>query len=238
MPNPADARRSAQVLLHHDKKIDDALWRRLLKECRDPQWPQDRAWTEDAIQKELGVLHREEWRASAGFFYPDPWKTDASRFQNPLQVSHVLRMSPRYQLSSGRMAEVPRFEAEGWHWVSVKANSHDLPQTREPDMLWYLERAKAAVRFFEPDFAAGALDTQLAKGFREDPYAFAWPILVYGPKKVAEVGRDRLLSAPVFLAQELPGGGVWLQVAENPFVAEKAALKPLASYLGLKVAPL
>lgn len=226
------------MLLHHDKKINDDLWRRLLEANHSPrEWPPERAWTEEAIQKWLDGLHREEWRGSAGFFYPHPWKTGPQRVQNPIQVSHLLRMSPRYQLSSGRMAEVPRFEAESWQWVSVKANSHDLLHTRESDMAWYLERAKATIQFFEPDFAAGALDTQLAKGFREEPRDFAWPLLVYGPKTVQDLGRDRLLSAPVFLSQELPFGGIWLQVAENPFVVEKAALKPLASHLGLKVAP-
>lgn len=237
MPNPADPRRSAQMLLHHGKKIDDDLWRRLNEECGSRIGPEQRRWTEEEIERELAMLRR-DWIGSAGFFYPHPWKTGPVKYQSPVQVSYMLRMTPEYGLSSGRMAKVPRFEAEGWNWVSVKANSHDLLHTREPDMLWYLERAKDAVRFFQPDFAAGALDTQLAKGFREEPRAFAWPVLVYGPQHVAEVGREHLLAAPVFLAQELPYGGVWLQVAENPFVADKAALKPLAAHLGLKVAQL
>lgn len=237
MTNPADPRRSAQVLMHHDKKIEDSLWRALVKTCRDPQWPSGRVWTEEQIQNWLEPLRR-DWIGSAGFFFPHPWKDEPTKYQNPVQVSYVLRMTPRYGLSNGRWAEIPRFEEEGWNWVALSANAKDLLHTSEPDMRWYLERVRDGVQFFEPDFAAGALDTQLAKGFRENPREFAWPVLVYGPEQVTQIGRERLLGAPVLLAEELPFGGIWLQVSENPFVADKAALKSLAAYLKLKVAPL
>lgn len=234
MPNPADPRRSAQVLIHHHKKIDDELWRRFFRACRDPYWPPEHAWSAEATEKWLEGLHREEWLASAGFFYPHPFKSAPIKYQNPVQVSHRLRMAPRYGLSSGRMAEVPRFASEGWNWVAISSNSHDLAHTGVPEMTWFLERVRVAVQFFEPDFACGALDTQLHKGFREEPRDFAWPVLVYGPGMVEQVGRERLLSAPAFLVEELTGGAVWLQAAENPFIVEKSTIKSLAKHLNLR----
>jgi hypothetical protein len=223
--------------MHHSKKIDEPLVRRFIHECGDRVGPEQRAWTEDEIKSWIARLQEQEYRGSAGFHYPHPWKTGQDKYEYPVQVSHLLRMSTQYQISSGRTAVVPRFEKEGWEWVGIRSNNKHFDHTAVPDMEWFADRVRAAIRFFEPDFGCGALDTQLYKGFQEEPRDFAWPVLIYGREMVAKHGRDKLLSAPVFLAEELPFGAVWLQVAEKPFVMEKAALKPLASHLSLKVAP-
>jgi hypothetical protein len=73
---------------------------------------------------------------------------------------------------------------------------------------------------------------------KDEPQRYAWPVLLYGPKLIERVGRDRLLDAPVWAVEELAWGGIWLQATENPFTAKPAELKALAKHLALEVAPI
>lgn len=101
-------------------------------------------------------------------------------------------------------------------------------------MAWFFERAHRAFPIFQPDFGYADTQTNALTKMGDDPRRRAWPILLYGPQMVAQLGgRERVLEAPVWHAEELPDRSVWLQVAENPFKATEGQLKKTATYLGL-----
>jgi hypothetical protein len=150
-------------------------------------------------------------------------------------VNYLLRGFHRRGLVDGRMAETPALGREPQSWAVVSCNCKHIDFTDSLDAQWCLTRFPPPIAIFEPDFAFGDTDVNIVKNIGDNPRAKVWPILVYGPEKVKEIGRERLLEAPAFRVDELDYGGVWLQVAENPFVANRTDLRKLAEYLNLEM---
>jgi hypothetical protein len=112
----------------------------------------------------------------------------------------------------------------------------DHDQDKRDFLLQVWERV---VNLFQPQFALmDDFGLNVMKRRRKDLSAFAWGVTIYGPELVARVGRDRLMSAPAFQVKELPWGGVWIQVSENPFQAPPEAKKALEKHLNLKQLPI
>ena len=89
------------------------------------------------------------------------------------------------------------------------------------------------VDYTQPLFAWGGDFYYLLKFEEQDARKHFFPVTFYGKEMTESIGREKLLSAPVWKAEEL-GGGVFLQVQENPFYkAYVRSLKKVEKYLGL-----
>ncbi|SRR6266508_5136832 len=81
----------------------------------------------------------------------------------------------------------------------------------------FLERAFKAFDILQPSFGWGDDFDYLLKFRRKDPRRQAFALNLYGAEAVAEIGRDRLRSAPSWKVMERPWGGTIVQLAEKPF---------------------
>jgi hypothetical protein len=57
--------------------------------------------------------------------------------------------------------------------------------------------------------------------------------MIFGPKEVERIGREKLEDAPAWKVETLPYGGIWVQVWENPFDVPQKQVTTLAKYLDL-----
>lgn len=102
------------------------------------------------------------------------------------------------------------------------------------DAAWFLARARPLVPVFEPTFGFADTPKRVIKNVGDDPAKLAWPLVIFGPEMVKEIGRERLLESPAWNTEELPYGGVSIQVWENPFTAPAKLVAALADHLGLQ----
>ena len=66
------------------------------------------------------------------------------------------------------------------------------------------------------------------------PHKMVYGVAYYGNKIVDLIGRDRLLSAPVWKVEERPWKGIILQLEENPFhLGNNKLHEKVSEYLGL-----
>jgi hypothetical protein len=118
-------------------------------------------------------------------------------------------------------------------WAFFSANYSHVRHTESAEMEWFLSKARRALGPLEPEFAFADVDTTVYKNVAQDVWERAWPLMVFGPERVKEIGRDVLLDAPAWKVEELPYGGMWVQAWENPFDAPQKQVTTLADYLGL-----
>lgn len=100
----------------------------------------------------------------------------------------------------------------------------------------FIEEYKRAIAYSKSIFSWGGDFYYLLKFQGQDARKHFFPVTFYGEKMVEVLGREKLLSAPVWKVEEL-GGGVLLQVQENPFLnVDKKDLKKVEEYLNLSEA--
>lgn len=224
--------RSAYLVMRRGHEITDEFVTRLIKICgKDRSRSDGLPGDDDAVFK-----HWKEWSERRGvpwdlhFYFLLPSHPNAVRGWN-VQVSNYPRAPPRGQLSNSREFEIPLFSRQPDRWSKVSIYGRHFDHADSFDAQWCLTKFMPALSVFEPEFAYGDIDANVVKHTGDDPRKKVWPILVYGGEMVKDVGRERLIEAPVFRVDELAYGGICLQVAENPFTAKKTEFRKLADYL-------
>lgn len=218
--------------------------------CLNHRWPalylrHGHAWTPDALRALLRAGGAERFATRKGVLddaeverivaqaprYPILWMR-GGRHPDPLHVT--LRTHGSRRLSTGRQARFPAFEREPERWVGVSPGSNARRHENTADMAELMDAAAFLLPHLSPSFGFGDVDLAVAKWIGEDPSRMAWPWMLFGPALVARFGRERLLASPAQIVREAPGGAIWLQVDENPFMAQQADVRRLAKHLGLK----
>lgn len=219
------------MLIHHHRKVDIDLVRDLTIQSGDTQ----EAWgfpvaSPEWMEKKKAALEQSEWLGGLGLSYARDPTLELGR---PFTVSVTVRQAARWWIGNRRV-HFPLFEREGWNWLRMSASKSPDHRVAE-EMEWFLEKARSVFPTVKPDFALADRQENIVKHLGEDPQGLAWPVLYYGPQLVASHGRDAVMGAPAWRVEEFADGGVWIQVLQNPFLARKADLVPLAKHLGLQV---
>lgn len=226
------SKRGATILLHSEVSIDDARIMNLLQSCSPSVSPSGLKIDEAYFQEALATLKRWEYKSPVSIpRYPfSPWPSLGS-----MNINFYVRAASMYELSNKRKVPLPFLAREPDRWLKMGTNGNTLDLQSAAESAWLLEKVLAPVEVLQPDFGFGDTDVNVADRTGEaDPRRFAWPLLIYGPEMVKRFGRERLLKTPVRKAQELPYGGVWLQLTETPFNTTPAQVSALADYLGLE----
>lgn len=177
--------------------------------------------------------HPDGFRGTA-FYYPRPEKP-GTRISDQVELVVNLQPSAQWMFSMKHGLRIPLFEREKGRWFLLTAGRTRIDYDSIFDMAWLMDKVHPALRVFEPDFVCAGAGRKTVERIGEDPRTRVWPILLYGPSMVAKLGgRERLLEAPAWRVDELSWGALWIQVAENPFLATPGKLKKLAEYLGLE----
>ena len=99
---------------------------------------------------------------------------------------------------------------------------------------WFIDYLKKLYLLFNSEFAWCDLFDYLAKFEGKDPQKYVFGMTFYGPKIVDEIGRERLLTAPVYKVEELENGGFLLMLGEQPFFPHpKSYREAVGNHLGL-----
>ena len=140
-----------------------------------------------------------------------------------------------FEIQMYQMVRLPKLLADHEHWGMIGPNGSDLEWNVTSEMDWFLDKCRLVLPHFQPDFAFADVRTTVVARLEggADPRDFAWPLMVLGPEEVRRIGRQKLLDAPAWKVEELPYGGIWLQVWENPFDTPQTDVAILARYLGL-----
>ncbi len=119
-------------------------------------------------------------------------------------------------------------------YIKMMGDIKHMPSTRIKKINRFLSEYRRVLDYAKPLYSWGGDFYYLVEFNGKDARKYFFPVTFYGKEMVEVIGRDCLLSAPVWKAEEI-GGGVLLQVAENPFLKVKAnALKKVEEHLNLK----
>lgn len=213
------------MLAHHNKELTNEFILRAMRGLCPP------SWTESQIQAQFETVKKYDYRTPLGFPWPHPFRPSSLL----LQLSYIVRPSTKWGVSSGRNYEWRIFETQDKEWLAVTGPTKMVDWSQVADATWFLDRARAALPFFEPDYAAAHIDTKMAGAIDKGLDNFVWPVMLYGPPRVAKMGEKLLLDAPAWKVERLSYGGIWIQSDENPFAPDEHKLKTLAKHLGLKM---
>lgn len=213
-------------------------------EIGSPEW-------EARVQNWIRVARETQFGGGWDFDYPMVKSPGASLQTYSVNLSLTM---PRFEVRPKQMVTLDQMIADRKHWMMLTGNSN-LLWTKAEHMEWFLDKCRKFLPVVEPEFAFADLDTPVVRNlatandppprehttpFRStervllgDPRAFAWPLMIFGPKEVGRIGREKLEKAPVWKVEHLDYGGIWLQVSENPFDAERSEIVELGKHLGL-----
>lgn len=148
-----------------------------------------------------------------------------------LGVIYKLAYSP-FELNRQVRLRIPVMEAEPDHWAILWGDT-GLRFDDAEGMAWFADRFRDFADFLHADFAFAGSVLAVHVSAGEDVTQLAWPLMVFGPDRVARLGRERVLSAPAARVDALPYGGFCLQAAANPFVATPQDVERVARHLGM-----
>lgn len=238
-------RHNPYFLFHHSKTVDEAFVDRLIRAAApvgfmstpptqvnenprgSPEW--------EAQAKRLLDSARRVNLFGANWFFPLEKVTHRGRKVLDSQVSVFLKFH-EFEVRTHQMVKLDQLLADKEHWGMVTASRSDLLWSDVKEMNWFLDKCRPLLPFYEPDFACADADFAVVGTLESgaDPREFAWPLMIFGPGEVNRIGRAKLLDAPAWRVEELPYGGIWLQVCENPFDTPQTDIAVLAHHLGLK----
>lgn len=148
-------------------------------------------------------------------------------------ISYAFLGGKDYTDLEGRVTPTPILMESQYQWATIDANPQQIDCMVDEQARWFLDRCRCPIETLTPEFAVSDTGDFLRQHLKHDPSAFAWPLMVLGPERVAKLGRERVLKSPAWKVEELAYGGVWIQVSPNPYSAPRKSLEALATYLGL-----
>lgn len=229
-------RRTVMFIGHHQKPITEDLVKDLLRAFRPGSVSDvtNEPATEKDDEAQLVVWRSYKAPMNVRFYYPKPLRPGEKWREGTIEVVVNVRTFPKVQLDNLHCITIPLYEREKDQWFEVIAGRTRIEDESPFDMAWFFEKVHRAFPIFRPDFGYADTRTNALTKMGDDPRRRAGPVLLYGPAMVAQLGgRERVLESPVYHAEELPDGSLWLQVVENPFKATEGQLKKVATYLGL-----
>ena len=238
-------RRDPYFLFHHNRTVDEKFVDSLIRNAAPvaymstpPKQPTENPrgspeW--EAQANRMLEASRQSNFASSMWSFPleKPGRTAPKRLDSQI---HITLKSMPFELEMYQMFVLPTLVADQQHWGMVNPSGSHLSWSETREMNWFLDKCRLLLPEFEPDFACADVGTTVVARLEggADPRGFAWPLMVFGPEEVERIGRQKLLDAPAWKVEELPYGGIWLQVWENPFDTPQTDVAILARYLGLK----
>lgn len=183
----------------------------------------------------------EKWASQKGalnvrYEYPAPPRPHEPIRPGKVEIVVSVRVFPSVTFPNGRAVPIPLYQGAMENWFEVIGSDEKLEHDSAFDMAFFFDKVHRTFSTFQPDFGFADFRSTALKNMGGEPRRLAWPALLYGSEMVQELGgRERILEAPVWRVDELGGGRLWLQVAENPFEASQDQLRALAEYLGLEV---
>jgi len=100
---------------------------------------------------------------------------------------------------------------------------------------WLISWYRKAFMVMEAYFACLETNDYITSFKQKDLMDYVYGLTFYGREMVETIGRERLLSAPVYKVEELENGGIMLQLQENPIaIIDWRFRKKIMNHLGLK----
>ena len=141
---------------------------------------------------------------------------------------------PEIDLCKFTEPKMPKLNYDQESITTLGFCTDDLQEGSQERCQWFIDYLKENYRYLEPEFAWCDLFDRLAMFEKKDPRKHVFGMTFYGPEMVEEIGKEKLLSAPVYKVEELENGGILLQLAEQPFFPHpKKYLRGVEEYLGL-----
>ena len=113
-------------------------------------------------------------------------------------------------------------------------SSDAFPPDSDPNKLvMALDVWKRAVHKVKPHYAFIDNYPYFKKFLDEDPRSRCWAVTIYGPALVKKIGRDKLLNCQAWHKEELPWGGIWVQLSPHPLTVKPQWRQTVQKELGL-----
>jgi len=130
--------------------------------------------------------------------------------------------------------EMPKLNYDIQNITTLGFCTSNLQESIEERCNWFIHYLKKIYLFLDAEFGWCDLFDHLAKFEGKDPRQYVFGMTFYGPNVVEEIGRDKLLCAPVYKVEELENGGILLMLGEQPFFPHpKRYRAAVGKHLGL-----
>jgi hypothetical protein len=191
---------------------------------------------EEFLEKNVGSLitylqDPEQFQTAKTKFLKDGFRFVPTKdfFDYPGTYRPALRA---YYFSQPNFSEV-EFTIKDKALIGVCAS--DLHQWREDRCHWFISYLKEISLSLDAEFGWCGLFDHLMKFQGKDPRQKVFGMTFYGSGMVKDIGKDKLLSSPVYKAEELENGGIFLQLGEQPFYPHSEEYRnTVARHLGLE----
>ena len=100
---------------------------------------------------------------------------------------------------------------------------------------WFINFMKKVFVYLDGEYGWADHFDYLRKHKYDDARRLIYGLTFYSREMVEQIGRERLLTAPVYRVEELENGGIMLQLHEHPFCKIPERLRnPILKHLGIK----
>ena len=119
--------------------------------------------------------------------------------------------------------------------LSFEMADYEISLYNRYQVYWFIDFMKKVFLYLNAEYAWSDHFDYLFKHKYDDARQYVFGLTFYGKEMVEQIGRDKLLSAPVYKVEELENGGIMLQLHDHPFckLPEKER-RPILKHLGIK----
>ncbi len=143
----------------------------------------------------------------------------------------------RYAINFYQPPFDPWFHIESsiYDTIAIDLQSHHISLNHRNQVYWFIDFMKKVFLFIGSEFAWSDHFDYLLKHRNDDARQYIFGLTFYGKEMVEQIGREKLLTAPVYKVEEFENGSIMLQLHEHPFckIPEKER-RPILKHLGIK----
>jgi hypothetical protein len=119
--------------------------------------------------------------------------------------------------------------------LAFRMQSYDIRLTNRDQVYWFMDLMKKVFLYLDAEYCWCDHFDYLYKHRNHDAREYLFGLNFYGREMVEKIGKEKLLTAPVYKVEELDNGSIMLQLHEHPFCKiPESERKPILKHLGIK----
>jgi len=175
----------------------------------------------EALEMREHYIRGLQQQTGSGFRFVHP------AFEYPFSGASILFYNPPWSPSFN-------YDRAKFDMMNFKMELHEIQITNREQVYWFIDLMKRVFLYLDAEHCWGDHFDYLYKRRKDDARNYIFGLNFFGKKMVEKIGREKLMTAPVFMVEEFDNGSIMLQVHEHPFckIPEKIR-RQVGKHLGI-----